>query len=58
MDRLFCFIQWQKKWAQDWDIIKYCSDTCRGHQPGSGDAAKQASRSAHRLESLSSPPAI
>jgi len=32
-------IQWQKKWAQDWDIIKYCSDACRGHQPGSADAA-------------------
>jgi hypothetical protein len=32
-------IQWQKKWAQDWDIIKYCSDACRGRQPGSADAA-------------------
>jgi len=32
-------IQYQKKWAQDWDIIKYCGDACRGHQPGSADAA-------------------
>jgi hypothetical protein len=33
---------WRKQWAQDWDIIKYCSDTCRGHQPGTPDAALEA----------------
>jgi len=34
--------EWRKQWAQDWDIIKYCSDTCRGHQPGASDTALQA----------------
>lgn len=33
---------WRKQWAQDWDIIKYCSDACRGHQPGASDAALEA----------------
>jgi hypothetical protein len=32
-------IQWQKKYKQDWDVIKYCSDACRGHQPGTDDSA-------------------
>jgi hypothetical protein len=31
--------EWRKQWAQDWDIVKYCSDACRGHQPGAADAA-------------------
>jgi hypothetical protein len=31
--------EWRKQWAQDWDIIKYCSDACRGHKPGAADAA-------------------
>ncbi len=35
-------IQWQKKFEQDWDIIKYCSDACRGHKPGESDAALEA----------------
>jgi hypothetical protein len=35
-------IQWQKKYQQDWDIIKYCSDACRGHKPGEDDAALEA----------------
>src|ERR1700735_21156 len=34
--------EWRKQWAQDWDIIKYCSDACRGHQPGASDAALEA----------------
>ena len=21
---------WRKKWARDWDQVKYCSDGCRG----------------------------
>ena len=21
---------WRKKWAKDWDEVKYCSDRCRG----------------------------
>jgi hypothetical protein len=35
-------IQWQKKYEQDWDIIKYCSDACRGYKPGEADAALEA----------------
>jgi hypothetical protein len=31
--------EWRKQWAKDWDIIKYCSDDCRGHKPGVADAA-------------------
>jgi hypothetical protein len=33
---------WRQQWAQDWDIIKHCSDACRGHQPGASDAALEA----------------
>lgn len=27
---------WRKKWARDWDQVKYCSDRCRmtASQPG------------------------
>ncbi len=34
--------EWRKKWEKDWDVIKYCSDACRGHKPGEGDAALEA----------------
>jgi hypothetical protein len=33
---------WRKEWAQDWGVMKYCSDTCRGHKPGEADAALEA----------------
>lgn len=33
---------WQKKWEQDWDVVKYCCDACRGHKPGEADAALEA----------------
>ena len=33
---------WRKKWAQDWDVVKYCSDACRGHKPGASDEALEA----------------
>lgn len=23
---------WRKKWAKDWEQIKYCSDACRKHK--------------------------
>ena len=23
---------WRKKWAKDWDQVKYCSDRCRGNR--------------------------
>jgi hypothetical protein len=22
-------LTWRKKWAKNWDEVKYCSDTCR-----------------------------
>lgn len=25
---------WRKKWARDWDQVKYCSDRCRGNGAG------------------------
>lgn len=31
--------EWRKKWEKDWDVVKYCSDGCRGHRPGEADAA-------------------
>ena len=33
---------WRKQWEQDWDIVKYCSDACRGSKPGEADAALEA----------------
>ena len=33
---------WRKQWEQDWDIVKYCSDACRGSKPGEVDAALEA----------------
>lgn len=32
----------RKKWEKDWDVVKYCSDACRGHKPGTADAALEA----------------
>lgn len=31
---------WRKKWARDWEAVKYCSDRCRraGAAPVSGEA--------------------
>lgn len=26
-------IEWRKKWAKNWDEIKYCSDRCRKNKP-------------------------
>ena len=34
--------EWRKKWERDWDVVKYCSDACRGHTPGAADAALEA----------------
>ncbi len=30
--------EWRKKWERDWDVVKYCSDACRGAKPGERDA--------------------
>ena len=35
-------IEWRRKWEKDWDVVKYCSDACRGHKPGEADAALEA----------------
>ncbi|WP_371928821.1 DUF2256 domain-containing protein [Methylomonas aurea] len=24
---------WRKKWAKDWDAVKYCSERCRRQRP-------------------------
>jgi hypothetical protein len=35
---------WRKKWARDWDEVKYCSDRCRAAAPRSvrkGDAPRE-----------------
>lgn len=32
---------WRKKWARDWEQVRYCSDACRRHRPGPDD---------HRIE--------
>jgi hypothetical protein len=34
--------EWSKKWERYWDVIKYCSDDCRGHKAGESDAALEA----------------
>jgi hypothetical protein len=31
---------WRKKWAKDWDSVKYCSDACR---TGKREAAQKKS---------------
>ena len=30
---------WRKEWEKDWDVMKYCSDACRGYKAGEADAA-------------------
>ncbi len=30
---------WRKKWAADWDHVRFCSDRCRRHRPGPVDLA-------------------
>ena len=34
--------QWTEQKARDWDVIKYCSDACRGHQTTATDEALEA----------------
>lgn len=30
---------WRKKWARDWENVRYCSERCRrGRPPGEGAA--------------------
>jgi hypothetical protein len=30
-------IEWRRKWARDWDNVRYCSDRCRRDRPGDLD---------------------
>ena len=32
-------ITWRRKWARDWDEVRYCSDACRRARPGPTDTA-------------------
>ncbi len=35
-------IDWRKKWARDWESVRYCSDGCRANGPGELDASLEA----------------
>ena len=30
--------KWRKRWAQDWDVVKYCSEACRSRKATASDA--------------------
>ncbi|MEM9565833.1 MAG: DUF2256 and DUF3253 domain-containing protein [Actinomycetota bacterium] len=30
-------IEWRRKWADDWDEVRYCSKACRRNRPGPVD---------------------
>jgi hypothetical protein len=34
--------QWSKKWEQDWDIVKFCSEACRTRKADASGAALEA----------------
>lgn len=35
-------IEWRKKWASNWDEVRYCSDACRRRKVTREDAALEA----------------
>ncbi|MEE4299357.1 MAG: DUF2256 and DUF3253 domain-containing protein [Pseudomonadales bacterium] len=35
-------ITWRRKWARDWDAVKYCSERCRRNRLDTTDEALQA----------------
>ncbi|MEM7274075.1 MAG: DUF2256 and DUF3253 domain-containing protein [Actinomycetota bacterium] len=35
-------ITWRKKWADDWDQVRYCGQRCRRSKPGPTDRALEA----------------
>jgi hypothetical protein len=37
-----CSFAWRKPWERDWDVVKYCSDACRGRKPGEAGPALEA----------------
>jgi hypothetical protein len=32
-------ITWRRKWARDWEAVRYCSDACRRARPSARDQA-------------------
>ncbi|MBU6385297.1 MAG: DUF2256 domain-containing protein [Pirellula sp.] len=30
---------WRKKWAKDWDQVRYCSERCRRNKPAESKAS-------------------
>jgi hypothetical protein len=34
--------EWRKQWAQDWDIVKHCSDACRNQKATATEADLEA----------------
>ena len=36
-------IEWRKKWARDWDEVRYCSNACRSKKLTSVDRALETS---------------
>ena len=40
-------ITWRKKWARDWESVKYCSDACR--RRGVGDVDRRLEESIREL---------
>lgn len=35
-------ITWRRKWARDWEQVRYCSDACRRRGRSAGDDALEA----------------
>ena len=33
---------WRKKWARDWEGVKYCSDRCRSGRAATPEASRGA----------------
>ena len=36
--------RWRRKWARDWDQVRYCSDACRTGRRAAADAAKRVAK--------------
>ena len=32
---------WQKKWARDWEAVRYCSDACQRGKTAPGKTSKK-----------------
>ncbi|RKH02260.1 DUF2256 domain-containing protein, partial [Corallococcus sp. CA047B] len=35
-------ITWRRKWARDWEQVRYCSDACRGKRTQARDSPLEA----------------